>query len=226
MPYRVSPRIARRDSRIPRLAVYPAAVNVMKIALALALSLLASCASTATYGHQQESAAPTPAHAGGRDNHVSLYFGQRSLDEDDWAPLEDQTTFGIEFWRESPDNPVGFEVGIMGSSDEGDVGGFDFEVSTGELYAGVRKSFGDQAVHPYLGGGLSFINAEVELSGGGSDDDSSAAIYAHGGVLFDVSESMYLGLDVRTLIGSDLSIAGVSTDADYVQFAAMIGFGF
>jgi hypothetical protein len=113
----------------------------------------------------------------------------------------------------------------MGSSDDDDIGGVDAEASTGEIYGGVRKSFGEDVVRPYVGAGLSFINAEAEL-GGVDDDDSSGAVYVHGGIAFAVSESFFLGIDLRFLMGSDIDIFGSDADADYGQLAFMMGFGF
>lgn len=191
----------------------------MKLALCLAFLGLTSCAAV----HSGVPAQDSPA---ARDNRISLYLGQRSLDEDDWSPVEDQPTFGIEFSQERAGSVVGWEVGLMGSTDDDTLGGFDVEGSTSELYGGVRKSFLEGALHPYVGGGLSFINGEVKVSGVGSDDDSSVAGYAHGGIDWAVSELIHLGLDLRLLFGSDLDIAGSSGDADYGQLALFIGFAF
>ena len=199
----------------------------MKFSLALCLFAFASCASVVHNSVQEAPAgAATPSTKAVHENRVSIYLGQRGFDEDDYAPVEDQATFGFEFAHETVGSAVGFEVGLLGSSDESSAAGFDVEGSSGELYAGVRKTFGEGVARPYLGGGLSFIHSEFEVSGFGSDDDQSAALYVHGGVLFDVSESFFVGLDLRLLLGSDLEIAGVETDADYSQFALVAGVSF
>ena len=133
---------------------------------------------------------------------------------------------GFEYVREPAGSPVGFEVGIMGSKDDDDIAGTDVTGSTRELYAGVHKTFGSDVVRPYVGAGLSYINAKIDVDGFGDDDDSSFAAYLHGGVDFDVTESFYLGLDARFLFGSDLTVAGFDTDADYGQLALVLGFAF
>lgn len=192
----------------------------------LLLVPLGACATTAP---------PLSPQSGDTDQRISLLLGQRSLDEDDWAPVEDQATFAVEYSLENPGAPVGWEVGLAASKEDGDVRilntNVDVEGTTSELYGGVRKSFGEPGatVRPYVGGGLSFINAELEVSVPGdseSADDSSIAAYAHGGLAFDVSESFFLGVDLRLLFGSDLSIEGFDTDADYTQFAFVLGFSF
>jgi hypothetical protein len=188
----------------------------MKLALPALLLVLTSCAALQT----APASAPHPSSTG-HDNRFSIYLGGRSLDEDDYSPVEDQGMIGFEFVHEPPTSAIGFEVGIAGSGDEDGA----VEASTGELYAGFRKTFGDQAVHPYIGGGLAYIASEVEV-GGADDDDASAAAYVHGGVQFDITDAFFVGVDLRVLFGSDLEIGGVDTDADYGQLALVLGFAF
>jgi hypothetical protein len=167
---------------------------------------------------------PTPAPT--RDNHIALYLGQRSLDSTDYSPVEDQLTFGVEYVRERPDSVLGFELGFMASADDATVAGFDVKGKTYEAYAGLHKSFGSAVIKPYIGAGVAYINSEVEVSGFGSEDDSSFAGYAHGGLTFDLTDTFYLGVDARLLFGSSMTIAGVDTDADYVQYAVTAGGAF
>jgi len=190
----------------------------MKLTHCLALSSLAACAAVS-----QDIPPRDPSL--GRDNHISIYLGQRNLDEDDWEPVEEQPMFGIEYAHETYGSAVGFEVGIMGSKDDDEVGGVDVEGRTGELYGGIRKTFGEDVVRPCLGAGLSVIKAKAEV-GSQDDDDSAAAVYAHGGISFFLSESFFIGLDLRILFSGDLEIAGSDVDADYGQLAFLMGFGF
>jgi hypothetical protein len=193
----------------------------MKLFASVALLALSSCMSVP--GSQSSSAGSQPAAS--PEHQFTVYLGQRSLDEDDWSPVEDQGALQLEYASESPDAAVGWEVGLGGSSDDDTFGGFDVTGSTAELYGGVRKTFGSGTVRPYVGGGLSFINAEVEV-GSASEDDSSVAMYLHGGVQFLLGDSFALGLDLRALLGSDITIAGVDGDADYGQAALTLGWRF
>lgn len=190
----------------------------MKLALCLVLASLASCAAVSQTVPPRD---PT-IH---RDNRVSIYLGQRNLDEDDWEPVDEQATLGFEYAYEPYGSTVGFEVGIMGSSDDDEIGATDVEGRTGEIYAGVKKTFGEDVVRPYVGGGLAFMSAEGEI-GPLDDDDSSAAFYFHLGLAFAISESFFLGLDVRGLAGSDLELGGIDVEGDYGQLAIVMGFGF
>jgi hypothetical protein len=48
----------------------------------------------------------------------------------------------------------------------------------------------------------------------------------HGGVDFDVSPSFMIGLDLRFLGGSDITLFGENGSADYGQLAFLIGVRF
>lgn len=192
----------------------------MKLAGALALSAVTACA--APYAPQRDD--PT---SDWRDNRLSFYLGQRNLDEDDYDPVDEQTVFGMEYARELEDSPVGFEAGLVASGDSGHLsGGVDVEGTTGEIYGGLRKSFGKGRLRPFAGVGIAYINSEVRLFGGPDVDDSSLAAYAHAGLAFDATQHFYFGLDLRFLFGSDLELAGIDTDADYGQLALVLGMGF
>src|SRR5262245_27319290 len=148
----------------------------MKLLAFALLTILASCSAVAP---------ATQDTASWRDNRISLYLGQRNLDEDDWSPVDEQATIGIEYSRETAGSPIGFEVGFMASGDDDEEAGHDFEGATAELYGGVRKTFGQDVVRPYIGGGLSFITAAADIEGpiiDDDDDDSSIAAYVHGGI--------------------------------------------
>jgi len=152
------------------------------------------------------------------------------LDTGDWEPVEDQPTFGLEYSNENPAQSIGWEIGFMASEEDDNIGAFDVEGSTSELYGGIRKSFETEgAVRPYLGGGLALITAEGEVALGGlsaSEDDSSPALYLHGGIAFDVSDAFFIGVDLRILTGSDITFGEYDGDADYTQLAIVLGFGF
>lgn len=173
-------------------------------------------------------AAPAPS-AEPAGSLLSVYLGQRTLDSDDWRPVEDQPTVGVEYARQPADGSLGFEVGVLASEEDGEVGGADLEGSTREIYLGARQAFGPDPDGPgYLGGGLAFVHAETEaFTGGGSaDDDGSPGLYFHAGAAFDVTRSVSLGIDLRVLAFTDLEIAGIETDANYVQLALVLAFGF
>ena len=157
---------------------------------------------------------------------VTVYVGERSLD-DDHDPVEDQVTLGAEYSMEIEGYAVGFEAGFMFSGDDSDNAFGDVEAGTAEAFGGIRKTWGDSNVRPYLGAGISMIGAAVDVDGGPDDEDASLAGYAHAGVQFYLSEMVFLGVDVRVLFGSDIDLDGAfADDADYEQFAFVVGFSF
>lgn len=182
--------------------------------LALALAPLAACAN---FGPEQ------------RDTRLALILGQRGLDRDLWAPVEDQITVGAECVVVSKDTGLGWETAIQYSYDDATVGAVDVKSTTDELSVGGRYELVGKQVRPFVGAGLALVKAEMEVSNGGSsasEDDVSVAGYAHAGLEIPLGERFFVGLDVRALFGSDLDLAGVSADADYVQFALTLGSSF
>ena len=202
--------------------------------LSAALALLGSCAAIETPSAESSSngASPHPTYR------LSLLAGRRSLEDDGLTDdigldnLQEPPAAGIEFSTSPADWPVGFETGLQGAIEEDDPQpGVEVEGRLLEVYAGLRKDFhvGKMLV-PYLGAGVSVIMTEVEVdsttSGSFDDDDTSPGIYAHGGLLFDISRAFHLGFDVRTLQGTDVEVLDLDGDVDYWQFAVVLGFGF
>jgi opacity protein-like surface antigen len=168
-----------------------------------------------------------------RPTRVGLYLGQRNLDEDDYEPVDEQVMLGLEFVHEAADSVVGWEFGLAGSADEETVQilgeDVDVEATTGEVYAGIRKSIGSGRFRPYIGGGVAYIQSELEVStplGSADVDDGSIAGYLHVGVSFDLTPGFFIGVDLRALLGSDVDYEGFESDADYEQLALTIGGAF
>lgn len=177
------------------------------------LSLLASCSALP--------AAPAP-QGGGSGQCLALYLGQRNLDENDYDPVDQQAAAALEF-AQGPEGMLGFELGLAKSRDEETFMGADVKARTSEVYGGIRRVFGFDTVRTVLGGGVAAINSEFKVSGFGEDDDTSFGLYAHGGVQVLLNPKLFLGLDLRVLVGTDMTIAGVDTDADYGQIAVVLG---
>ena len=192
------------------------------------LVLLSSCASTTS---APQGASP----AEYRSSRIDVHLGIRSLDEDAWSPVEDQATIGIDYVHEGRDAPIGFEFAFFASRDyriDVALGPATVDVSgeTQELAAGVRKTFlKDARIHPYLGGGVSAIRAQIHGESSGtsaSDDDVSAGLYLHGGLDFDLGRSFVLGLDLRFLGATDVRLLGTDGTADYTQGTFFLGWRF
>jgi len=179
-----------------------------------------------------------------RDHRIEIVLGQRDLG-DDFEPVEEQFTVGLDYSRMFGDGRFAWSVGASYSNDEkignsvslpiqtiGPAGGvgvqfFDITGTLIQVDVGARVflTSPDARVRPYVGAGLAFVQAETE-GDGSSGDDSSFGGLLRGGVDFRVTEALYLGLEARSLLGTDFDLNGNNLDADYTQFGAVLGFAF
>lgn len=167
---------------------------------------------------------------------VNFFLGSKTLDDDDWDPLEEQGEFGIKVDFKQRSWPVSIAIDYSYSSDDDDLLiwdpflGFvdlDVEGNTSELSFGVRKIWDHfPIVRPFIGGGIAFIGAEIEESAFGysiSDDDTAMGIWIGGGVYWTVSEHFNIGLDLKwskaevTLFDEDFEAGGT-------HFGLLIGY--
>lgn len=72
---------------------------------------------------------------------------------------------------------------------------------------------------------MAFLDHEVEALGLTVSDDAIAP-YAHIGMNFDVSDSLFVGVDLRTVFGAEYGGLVGDPSGDYLQFAITLGFGF
>ncbi len=161
---------------------------------------------------------------------ISLQAGVRDFSDDAiFGRVDSEAAFGLEYAHEIA-NGLGFEVGGIGSlsTENGFATNPDVTGAAAELFGGARYWFkGERRWTPYVGAGLAAIIAGVDDDQGGQvadDQDFSLGFYAHGGVQYNLNDLLFLGLDVRTLFGTDLDLTTVSGDADYLQFMLVLGF--
>ena len=182
--------------------------------LVLACVAAAGCAAT-----------DDPSRAGARRS-VVVYAGQRQLDGAQWGPVEDQPTLGAAL--ELVDvSGLGLEFGLLGSFRAADTTpGMEVQANTLEAFVGGRFDVRIESspLVPYAGLGLSVINADARRPA--SNNDASAGLYMHAGVDWLITDSFFLGLDLRLVRLTDVTIAGTRGDVDYDQLAAVIGFTF
>jgi opacity protein-like surface antigen len=162
---------------------------------------------------------------------LSILVGGRILDGD-YDPVKKEPVLGLEYDQYRPGS-IGWEVGFAYSNDDGSVSGVgDVEATFWEVYAGVRKTWGDEKrLHPYVGGGFSYIDVDGEVKTGAvtvTDDDASFGLYVHGGASFDLTQHLRLGVDLRFIGLTDIDISDVNSvgDADYAQLSITFGYCF
>ncbi|HYV17760.1 MAG TPA: outer membrane beta-barrel protein [Verrucomicrobiae bacterium] len=175
--------------------------------------------------------APTVARAEGNFNFV---YGQRSLDQDFWDPTDDQTVLGGTLEFGGKDWPVHIAVGYYKSDDDGTLNSFpilgsvDLDAEVSEWSLGVHKVWKAGIVRPYVGGGISFVSTDADVTsnlGSLSDDDDTTGVYVQGGVFWRLGEWFNLGFDARLLEGTGVTLFDMDGDADYWQVGALVGFG-
>ena len=148
---------------------------------------------------------------------VNFVLGQKSLNQEDWQPVEKQDAFGVEMSWGKKRWPIQIATDLFGSYKEDKDAGITGKTS--ELGIGIRKIWGHRHVHPYLGGGAAFVYGGAELDFSGimvKDSDTSAGPWAGGGIFWRLGSRFNLGLAARyskakvTLFDSDLEAGGYS----------------
>ena len=187
----------------------------------LALSPLTACASMEGTG---------PAMTKGY-----LVIGQPDFSEVDGDGKADG--FGFTYTSEAPGSSFGWEAGIF----QGDLsnGAGEDEEGVGveyiEVFGGIRKTFEEIAskMKPYVGGGISLANSTVYSDHpAGIDDrdvDLAVAPYIHGGVDYEISENLSIGLNLRINLGTEVDVEGpenYTLETDNTQISLLIGWGF
>lgn len=153
---------------------------------------------------------------------INLHGGLRELSSET-ATISDMQVYGLE-GTVALGGSVGVEGAVFVSEEEGDnVGGFEPELDQGEISLGVRYTFlENMPVRIYVGGGVNWIDAELDGLPSAPESDDSAGGYAHAGVLFNVF-SFQAGVDVRgSITGTEIG----GEDLDYLQGTIFIGIGF
>jgi len=162
---------------------------------------------------------PTSALAGGE---INLFYGQKSLDEDDWGPMDTHQAIGLEltFGHEWP---VAVAIDFFKTEDDTTFEGLKITGETQEIDGGVRYLFRKQKkVQPYLGGGLAFIDAEFSSMGVGISD-SAVGLWIAGGVNFRIGKYFNLGLDLRSS-SAEVEMVGIKGEAGGVYAGVLVGF--
>jgi hypothetical protein len=172
--------------------------------------------------------------AGGVEGNINMILGQKYLDEDDWAPVEDQAALGVMFDITPAGSPIAFAIDIIATEDSADVyDPFDdiyYEATgeTREIDLGIRWYTPPSAFRGYIGGGLALINAEITVSEFGyeaSEDDDAVGFFINGGFVVTLARHLNLGLNAR-YSQAEVDIAGYEIEAGGLLLAGLVGFHF
>ena len=161
------------------------------------------------------SMAVSPLQADEYDGNVRLAFGTKRLDND-WNTLDRQNEIGAIFDVKKTSWPVSIALDLFFSGEDKNVPGAE-RGSTFEQHLGVRKiwAINDSKFHPYLGGGVAFIQADYEVIDSSKEEGSGVGGWVGAGVDWHLSKSMSLGVDVRyskadvTINNDDVNAGGL-----------------
>ncbi len=106
------------------------------------------------------------------------------------------------------------------------VGGTNYRTEVSEVYAGVRKYLGKRALRLYFGAGVAGIGGLIETETTTSKtrySETALGPFVNGGMLIDMSDTYHIGVDVRQIYGTKVTIDGKEGSLDYLQAGLLIG---
>ena len=170
------------------------------------------------------------------DTAFDIMFGSRAYGADDWAPLEDQWSYGLRVSRRFSASDFGWELGLSMSSDSevlsDGVGVYDFELEFVELSGGLRwMPQWESPLQPYYATGVNWQDLELTVTDlftgeQGTAGESSTGLYASAGLALSTGNIWRFGVDYRRVFGTNIETNGVEGDVDYGQLSGLFGFGF
>lgn len=167
------------------------------------------------------------AHANNYTGNVNFFLGQKSLDSDDWWPVEDHAAFAVLVDFKQSSWPVSIALDFLGSYEESTEFGIKFEGTTSEFDVGVRKIWEtpSSSIRPYIGGGLAFINAEFKGTTlfTVSDDDNGVGIWLNGGIYWTLGQHFNLGIDLR-YSKAEVTIFDIDGEAGGTSAGLILGY--
>ncbi|MCK6445422.1 MAG: hypothetical protein L6Q99_03440 [Planctomycetes bacterium] len=157
--------------------------------------------------------------------------GQSMTDEGYWKPTDEPMAIGGTFEMRNRESGFGGELGAAIAFDEADVlpMGTDAEMSMAELFGGARQTFTllDGRLHPFVGAGVTVIDVAARVTQGSfvydEEEDITFGLYARTGVYWNFGGTFDLGLDLRTVFGTDIELAGADGDVDFTRVSLVFG---
>ncbi len=158
---------------------------------------------------------------------ANFILGAKQLDDDDWGALDNHATLGAQISFGKKEWPVQIAIDLLGTGDSVKVAGIDIDGLTGELDVGVRKIWERGKARPFVGGGLAFLNAELETEVGGlalSADDDTTGLWIDGGAFWRLGKRFNLGVEARISRG-EVTIGAVDIEAGGEHIGLLLGWG-
>jgi len=163
-------------------------------------------------------------------NHLNISFGNKSLPEEDWGSLDEQTAIGIEYDFELPQLPFNLLIGYQRTAKQktqyldyfDSVALAEFDTKLTEIRFGARSYIDNNIA---FGAGISLISLKhnSKLNDRAllySKDGEGVAFYLEALIMHNLNESLNAGLKADYLIGDiqvenekqeiDISVNGLS----------------
>jgi hypothetical protein len=155
---------------------------------------------------------------------VNVFLGGKNLNSA-WKPHKRQGEWGIEIDFRKRDWPINVAIDLMGSYDWEVLGGSG---STSEYNFGVRKIWDDlSAVRPFVGGGLSFMQAKVTTSSflntSRTDSGSGTGFWFGSGLYYVLGAHFHLGFELK-YSDAEVTIGDTKKNAGGIHYGLLIGY--
>ena len=134
--------------------------------------------------------------------HIGVFAGGKFMNNSDWGNLDMHNAMGYMFDITKDPWPISIALAIMDTGGLYEHGGMTDLGHTTEYQLGLCKYFvnSNPKLQPYIGGGISYMHAELELEVNNSatiDDDNTVGGWLGAGMYYEINPIFMLGLDVR-----------------------------
>lgn len=175
------------------------------------------------------------AYAGDIHGNVSFFAGKAALDSGDWENVDSHRSVGmisdirLQHWPVS----IAIDGFISTDKNKNDADTVNdmtpnLDASTAALHLGIRKIWNDEKrnLHPYIGGGLAYINGSQERTIDNQKEnqsDASVGSWVSTGLYWRPISRLNMGIDLR-YSHANVTLFDQKIDAGGTQIGATIGY--
>lgn len=162
------------------------------------------------------------------ESNFSAFLGQKTLDDNDWEPVESQVEWGLIADLGRKDSVANLVISYLFSTDDSTQNGADFTGDTWELGLGIRKPFHLEAgFAPFIEFGAAYVDATLERSviSPAESSDSAFGLWGGLGINFAVGERVSVGALLR-YTAAEVTLLGADREAGGLHFGVTAGIGF
>ena len=162
--------------------------------------------------------------------HISGFIGLKSMNSSDWSNLNTHFSMGVIFDIKKESWPISITLNLMDTGSEYKHDGSKDLAHTTEYHFGISKTFQSHGskIQPYIGGGVSFIYAELEYqtnSNTMTQDGRDVGVWLGTGMYYDINPEFLLGLDVRYSHG-EVVLFNAERDVGGLSIGVTVGYQF